>query len=153
MIKLLPIVVFALLLSFSAPLSVYATSQDDGYVYPDDATEEEKEEIDEREQEAWENAGRPGNNDVSNDDNSYDDDPNPYCDTEKGKAERRFVMIEKITVRLPDCIHVMMGLTKSIGEIVKMQLRTIMIMIIIMIQTIIMEKVVMANMATQFLQA
>ena len=86
MINLLPIVVFALLLSFSAPLSVYATSQDDGYVYPNDATEEEKEEIDEREQEAWEDAGRPGNNDVSNDDDSDGDDPNPYCDTEKGKA-------------------------------------------------------------------
>jgi hypothetical protein len=52
---------------------------------------------------------------------------------------RRFVMIEKITVGLPDCIHVMMELTKSIGEIVKMQQR----MIIIMIQMIIMEKVVM----------
>jgi hypothetical protein len=37
-----------------------STSEDDGYTYPDDASDEEKEEIDEQEQEAWEDAGRPG---------------------------------------------------------------------------------------------
>jgi hypothetical protein len=56
----------------SNQLSIYAspTTEDDGYTYPDDATEEEKEEIDEREQEAWEDAGRPGDN---------DDDEDPYA--------------------------------------------------------------------------
>jgi hypothetical protein len=39
------------------------TTEDDGYTYPEGATKEEKEEIDEREQKAWEDAGRPGEND------------------------------------------------------------------------------------------
>ena len=53
----------------SSQLSIYAspTTEDDGYTYPDDATEEEKDEIDEREREAWENAGRPGDDDNDND--------------------------------------------------------------------------------------
>jgi hypothetical protein len=34
------------------PLYVSSTTEDDGYTYPDDASEEEKEETDEREQEA-----------------------------------------------------------------------------------------------------
>lgn len=86
---------------------IYAspTTEDDGYTYPEGATEEEKEEIDEREQEAWEDAGRPGeiDDDDNNDDNGDGDDeqqiftcsdwstvsrdeecpstgPNPYCD-------------------------------------------------------------------------
>jgi hypothetical protein len=37
----------------------------------------------------------------------------------RGAKPRPFVMIEKNTVRLLDCIPVMMGLTKSIGEIVR----------------------------------
>jgi hypothetical protein len=94
---------------------VYAssTTEDDGYTYPDDASEEEKEGTDEREQEAWEDAGRPGErdddnrDDDDNDDNGDDEEqiftcsdgstvtedeecpptgPNPYCDTERGKA-------------------------------------------------------------------
>jgi hypothetical protein len=71
--------------------SIYASAvtEDDGYVYPDDASEEEKDEIDEQEQEAWEDAGRPGDDDDNDDDDNDDDDngdPNPYCDTERGKA-------------------------------------------------------------------
>lgn len=63
--------------------SIFAspTTEDDGYTYPDDATEDEKEEIDEREQEAWEDAGRPGDND-NNDENDDDNDSNddlPEC--------------------------------------------------------------------------
>ena len=49
----------------SNQLSIYA--EDDGYTYPDDATEEEKDEIDEQEHEAWEDAGRPGDDDDNDD--------------------------------------------------------------------------------------
>jgi hypothetical protein len=85
-------------ISTSIIIPVSASSEDDGYTYPDDASEEEKEEIDEQEQEAWEDAGRPGdsnddddddndeNSNDNDDENSDDDDPNPYCDTDKGKA-------------------------------------------------------------------
>jgi hypothetical protein len=60
----------------STQLSIYAspTSEDDGYTYPDDASEEEKEEIDEQEQEAWEDAGRPGEMDGEDNDNDDDND-------------------------------------------------------------------------------
>lgn len=103
------IAVMAITMITSNQLSIYASpiTEDDGYTYPDDASEEEKEEIDEREQEAWEDAGRPG--EIDDDDNSDNGDneqiftcsdgstvtedeecpstgPNPYCDTEKGKA-------------------------------------------------------------------
>jgi hypothetical protein len=61
-------------ISTSTMLSVSASSEDDGYTYPDYASEEEKEEIDEQEQEAWEDAGRPG--DDNNDDNDDNDDDN-----------------------------------------------------------------------------
>lgn len=56
----------------SNQLSMYAspTTEDDGYTYPDDASDEEKEEIDEQEQEAWEDAGRPG--DRNDDDDEKD---------------------------------------------------------------------------------
>lgn len=47
-----------------------AQTEDDGYVYPDDATEEEKDQIDEQEQKAWEDAGRPGED--YNKDGKYD---------------------------------------------------------------------------------
>jgi hypothetical protein len=79
--------VFAVL-TMMAPTQLYAspTTEDDGYTYPDDASEEEKEEIDEQEQEAWEDAGRPGeiesddeDNDEVSDDNNDNDNP-PYCD-------------------------------------------------------------------------
>lgn len=62
----------------SNQLSIYAspTTEDDGYTYPDDASEEEKEEIDEQEQKAWEDAGRPGDND-----NDDDDDDNGGSDS------------------------------------------------------------------------
>jgi hypothetical protein len=56
-----------------------------GYTYPDDASEEEKQEIDEIEQEAWEDAGRPGeiddpeeeaeNADENDESTVYDDNP------------------------------------------------------------------------------
>jgi hypothetical protein len=57
-------------------LSIYAspTTEDDGYTYPDDASDEEKEEIDEQEQEAWEDAGRPG--DRNDDDDEKDNGGN-----------------------------------------------------------------------------
>jgi hypothetical protein len=62
--------------------STYAspTREDDGYTYPPDADDEEKEDIDEQEQEAWGDAGRPGERDDDDDDNNDDNGPNPYCD-------------------------------------------------------------------------
>lgn len=67
--------------STSIAVIVYAspTTEDDGYTYPDDASDEEKEEIDEQEQEAWEDAGRPGQDNNSNnddDENGNNDDEN-----------------------------------------------------------------------------
>ena len=65
--------VLALTLILPIPIAI-GIEEDDGYVYPDDATEEEKKEIDEQEREAWEDAGRPGeikdNSDDDNDDES-----------------------------------------------------------------------------------
>jgi hypothetical protein len=40
-----------------------STTEDDGYTYPKGATEEEIEQIDERELKAWEDTGRPGERD------------------------------------------------------------------------------------------
>lgn len=84
--KLIAIVSLAMtVLTMVTPnqFSIFAspTTEDDGYTYPDDATEDEKEEIVEREQEAWEDAGRPGDND-NNDENDDDNDSNddlPEC--------------------------------------------------------------------------
>ena len=58
-------------------LSIYAsaTTEDDGYTYPDDSSDEEKEEIDEQEQEDWEDAGRPG----EEEDPYNEDDEDPYA--------------------------------------------------------------------------
>jgi hypothetical protein len=63
--KLIVIIGFAIaIITMITPnqLSIYAspTTEDDGYTYPDDATEEEKREIDERELEMWQEAGHPG---------------------------------------------------------------------------------------------
>ena len=77
--------VAAISMMTSNQLSLYASAitEDDGYTYPDNASDEEKEEIDEREQEAWEDAGRPGEikstddgNDGNNNDDDNDDDKN-----------------------------------------------------------------------------
>ena len=66
------VAVMTIIMITSNQLSMYAspTTEDDGYTYPDDASDEEKEEIDEQEQEAWEDAGRPGD---SNDDDDEKD--------------------------------------------------------------------------------
>jgi hypothetical protein len=71
----LAVVMIAMVTSNPLSLSLYASSnlEDDGYTYPDDASEDEKEEIDEREQEAWEDAGRPGERDDDNDDDDEND--------------------------------------------------------------------------------
>jgi hypothetical protein len=53
-------------------MTVYGqTTEDDGYTYPDDASDDEKQQIDEQEHDAWEDAGRPG--DTSNDNDDDDD--------------------------------------------------------------------------------
>ena len=66
---------------------VLAQSTDDGYTYPDDATPEEKEEIDKQEQKKFEESGLPeydeetdNDNDDDNGDDGDDPKPNPYCD-------------------------------------------------------------------------
>jgi hypothetical protein len=76
----------AMMTSNQLSLNASPTTEDDGYTYPDDASEDEKEEIDEQEQEAWEEAGRPGEEDDNGDDNDNDEengndnDDKPYCD-------------------------------------------------------------------------
>ncbi len=51
------------------------TTEDDGYTYPDDASEDEKQHIDDTEQQLWEDAGRPGDNDNNNDDDNECENP------------------------------------------------------------------------------
>ena len=60
--SLIAVMAIAMITSTLTSALAYAspTTEDDGYTYPDDASDEEKEEIDEQEQEAWEDAGRPG---------------------------------------------------------------------------------------------
>jgi hypothetical protein len=72
----LAVIVITMIASTSTADLVYSTSttEDDGYTYPDDASDEEKEDIDEQEQEAWEDAGRPGERDDDDDDEGNDDD-------------------------------------------------------------------------------
>lgn len=102
LIATVSLAVIVITMMTSNQLSIYAspTTEDDGYTYPDDASEEEKEEIDEQEQEAWEDAGRPGEQDndkgddgkpqqtftcsdgstVTGDEECPPTGPNPYCD-------------------------------------------------------------------------
>jgi len=49
------------------------TTEDDGYVYRDNATVEEKAKIDSQQRFLWEQAGRPGEPEP-------EPEPNPYCD-------------------------------------------------------------------------
>jgi len=72
LIATVSLAVIVITLTTSNQLSIYAspTTEDDGYTYPDDLSDEEKEEIDEQEQEAWEEAGRPG--DRNDDDDEKD---------------------------------------------------------------------------------
>jgi hypothetical protein len=72
LIATVSLAVIVITLTTSNQLSIYAspTTEDDGYTYPDDLSDEEKEEIDEQEQEAWEDAGRPG--DRNDDDDEKD---------------------------------------------------------------------------------
>jgi hypothetical protein len=80
LIKLLPIVMFVLLLSFCAPLSVYATSQDDGWTEGDYQGSQEEQE--QQAQDDWEDAGRPGDND----DDDNDDDNGRDCENPPNAA-------------------------------------------------------------------
>ncbi|MGH9963820.1 MAG: hypothetical protein ACRD5E_03190 [Nitrososphaeraceae archaeon] len=95
--------------SFS--LFALAGTEDDGYVYPEDASEEEKEEIDKQEQKQWEDAGRPGEDDDDNDDNE-DDNKNenenkvPNCEFDEfvnddNGCEK--IPEEPVTAALPPC--------------------------------------------------
>jgi hypothetical protein len=49
------VMVITMVLPTKVSVSIYVspTTEDDGYTHPDDASEGEKEEIDEQEQEAW----------------------------------------------------------------------------------------------------
>ncbi|MGH9951548.1 MAG: FxLYD domain-containing protein [Nitrososphaeraceae archaeon] len=82
MLRQLTVIILFISLAMAVTPTVYAqTTEDDGYTYPDDASEEEKQEIDEQERHAWEDAGRPGdNNNNSND----DDDGNDSRDNDDG---------------------------------------------------------------------
>jgi hypothetical protein len=53
------VLVFA---TVSQTIQVQAQEVEDGYSYPRGASEEEKKQIDEQEQEMWEDAGYPGAN-------------------------------------------------------------------------------------------
>lgn len=83
----------------SNQLSIYAspTTEDDGYTYPDDASDEEKEEIDEQEQEAWEDAGRPGDrndDDDEKDNGGSNNDESPSIENAPALAVQNTVVNE-----------------------------------------------------------
>jgi hypothetical protein len=63
---------WAVTMTTLAPISVYGTptTEDDGEFIPDDATEEEKEDIEDEGQQAWEDAGRPGDTNDNDKDNN-----------------------------------------------------------------------------------
>jgi hypothetical protein len=75
-----------------------STSEDDGYTYPDDASDEEKEEIDEQEQEAWEDAGRPGERDDDDDDESNDNDDDNDDDNTPAIADTPALAVQNTAV-------------------------------------------------------
>jgi hypothetical protein len=81
-------------------ISTYAspTTEDDGYTYPDDASDEEKEEIDEQEQEAWEDAGRPGERDDDDDDESNDNDDDNDDDNTPAIADTPALAVQNTAV-------------------------------------------------------
>ena len=56
----LTVVLITLMTGNQLPVYASPTTEDDDYTYSDDSSEEEKEQVDEQEQEAWEDAGRPG---------------------------------------------------------------------------------------------
>ncbi|MGH9953676.1 MAG: hypothetical protein ACRD5J_18830 [Nitrososphaeraceae archaeon] len=95
--------------SFS--LFALASTEDDGYVYPEDASEEEKEEIDKEEQKQWEDAGRPGEYDDDNDDNENDnknenENKVPNCDFDEfvnDDNECKKIPPNPATAVLPPC--------------------------------------------------
>jgi hypothetical protein len=84
----------------SNPLLLYASSnsEDDGYTYPDDASDEEKEDIDEQEQEAWEDAGRPGERDDDDDDESNDNDDDNDDDNTPAIADTPALAVQNTAV-------------------------------------------------------
>jgi hypothetical protein len=75
-----------------------STSEDDGYTYPDDASDEEKEEIDEQEQEAWEDAGRPGERDDDDDDEGNDNDDDNDDDNTPAIADTPALAVQNTAV-------------------------------------------------------
>jgi hypothetical protein len=78
----LAVVVLTMVTSIQLPIYATPTTEDDGEFIPDDATPEEKEDIEKQGQKDWEDAGRPGERDDDDDDDDDDDnsDANPYCD-------------------------------------------------------------------------
>jgi hypothetical protein len=102
-IKLISMASLAMaLVTMMAPdqIMTYAssTSEDDGYTYPDDASDEEKEEIDEQEQEAWEDAGRPGERDDDDDDESNDNDDDNDDDNTPAIADTPALAVQNTAV-------------------------------------------------------
>jgi hypothetical protein len=74
----------------TSPVSIYGTptTEEYGYTYPDGSSEEEKQEIDEKEQEAWEDAGRPGENNANSNDGD-DDEELPTCNDSDLRYQQR----------------------------------------------------------------
>jgi hypothetical protein len=67
-------------LSVMIPLAVsaFAETEDDGYVYPDNATPDEKHEQDKQEKQMWKDAGKPGDDNNDHKSKSNDNDL-PRC--------------------------------------------------------------------------
>ena len=75
----LAVAVITMVTSIQLPIYASPTTEDDGYTYPDDANEEEKDEVDEQEQEAWEDADRPGDDDDDDDEATTSNNDLPTC--------------------------------------------------------------------------
>jgi hypothetical protein len=113
------VAVWAVIMTTSAPISVYGTptTEDDGYIYPDEAdTQEEQDQIDEQEHQAWEDAGRPGDTSANDDNSNTDDDGDeiatpPIDDDDDSELPR----CEYKVVR--DCVLNDLGQTCEVGTI------------------------------------
>jgi hypothetical protein len=75
------VAVMAVSMTISTSFPIYAqTTEDDGYVYPDNASPDEKKKIDKDEQKQWEDAGKPGDNNNNDNSKSNDNDDLPICE-------------------------------------------------------------------------
>ena len=104
--------------SIQLPIYASPTTEDDGEFIPDDATEEEKEDIEDEGQQAWEDAGRPG--DTNDDDDNDDDDSKDNNDDQQQQQEEQITCPDGAVVNIrdycPDVTTCPDGSTIAVGQ-------------------------------------